>query len=112
MKGRRRVLADRGPSAAQPCVHPEDQILISVGSINQSPIQIHAKRTVALAAGRANSAEYGARVIPAAKLTNMDIANVDTAAKDIAENADIAFGAKVRMSKNVIAKNALEPLRQ
>ena len=55
--------------------------MISVGSINQSPIQIHAKRTVALAAGRANSAEYGARVIPAAKLTNMDIANVDTAAK-------------------------------
>ena len=32
--------------------------------------------------------------------------------KAIAENADIAIGAKVRMLENVIAKNAIEPLRQ
>ena len=49
---------------------------------------------------------------PVAELTNIDIANVDTAAKDIAENADIAIGAKVRMSKNVIAKNGIEPLKR
>jgi dihydroorotase len=54
----------------------------------------------------------GLASFPLAELIDIDIANVDTAAKDIAENADIAFGAKVRMSKNVIAKNALEPLRQ
>ena len=49
---------------------------------------------------------------PLADLIDIDIANVDTAAKDIAENADIAFGAKVRMSKNVIPKSAIEPLRK
>jgi hypothetical protein len=86
--------------------------LITVGSINQSPIQIHAKRTVALAAGRANSAEYEARVIPAAKLTNIDIANVDTAAKAIAENAKLAIGAKESMLENVITRNPIEPSRQ
>ena len=37
---------------------------------------------------------------------------MDTAAKDIAENADIAIGAKVRMSKTVIAKNGIEPLKR
>jgi hypothetical protein len=81
-------------------------------SINQSPIQIHAKRTFALAARRANSAEYGARVIPAAKLTNIDIANVDTAAKAIAENAKLAIGAKGSMLENVITRNPIEPSRQ
>jgi len=46
-----------------------------------------------------------ARVI--AELTNIDIANVDAAATAIAENADLALGAKVRMSENVIAKNGI-----
>jgi hypothetical protein len=34
-----------------------------------------------------------------AELTNIDIANVDTAAKAIAENADIAIGVKVGCSR-------------
>ena len=34
---------------------------------------------------------------PLAELIDIDIANVDTAAKDIAENAYMAIGAKVRM---------------
>ena len=55
------------------------------------------RRTVALAVGRVNSAEYGVASIPVADLTNVDIANVDSAAKDIAENAYMAIGAKVRM---------------
>ena len=54
----------------------------------------------------------GLASFPVAELTNINIANVDTAAKDIAENADNAIGAKVRMLENVIAKNAIEPLRQ
>ena len=70
------------------------------------------RRTVALAVGRVNSAEYGVASIPVADLTNVDIANVDTAAKAIADNDDIAIGAKVRMLENVIAKNAIESLRQ
>jgi predicted amidohydrolase len=49
---------------------------------------------------------------PVAELTNIDIANVYTAAKAIAEKADIGNGAKVRMSKNVIAKNGIEPLKR
>ena len=65
------------------------------------------RRTVALAVGRVNSAEYGVASFPVA-----DIANVDTAAKAIADNDDIAIGAKVRMLENVIAKNAIESLRQ
>jgi dihydroorotase len=54
----------------------------------------------------------GLASFPVAELTNVDIANVDAAAKAIAENADIEIGAKVRMLENVIAKNAIEPLRQ
>ena len=46
----------------------------------------------------------GLALFPAAELTNIDIANVDTAAKAIAENADIAIGARLRMSKNVISR--------
>jgi dihydroorotase len=54
----------------------------------------------------------GLASFPVAELTNIEIASVDTAAKDIAENADIAIGAKVRMSKNVITKNGIEPLKR
>ena len=45
----------------------------------------------------------GLASFPVAELTNIDIANVDTAATAIAENADMAIGAKVRMLENVIA---------
>jgi dihydroorotase len=57
-------------------------------------------------------ANTGLASFPVAELTNIDIANVDAAAKAIAENADIAIGAKVRMSENVIAKNGVEPLKR
>jgi dihydroorotase len=57
-------------------------------------------------------ANTGLASFPVAELTNIDIANVDAAAKAIAENADIAIGAKVRMSENVIAKNGIEPLKR
>ena len=46
----------------------------------------------------------GLASFPFAELTNIDIANVDTAAKAIAENADIAISARLRMSKNVISR--------
>jgi dihydroorotase len=57
-------------------------------------------------------ANTGLASFPVAELTNIDIANVDAAAKAIAENADIAIGTKVRMSENVIAKNGIEPLKR
>ena len=49
---------------------------------------------------------------PVPELYNVDFAQVDAAAKAIAENADMVLGAKVRMSENVIAKHGLEPLRR
>ena len=57
-------------------------------------------------------ANAGLASFPVAELTNIDVANVDAAAKAIAENVDIALGAKVRMSENVIAKNGSEPLKR
>lgn len=49
---------------------------------------------------------------PVPELYNIDYAQVDAAAKAVAENADMVIGVKVRMSENVIAKNGLEPLKR
>jgi dihydroorotase len=57
-------------------------------------------------------ANSGLASFPVAELTNINVADVGVAAKAIAENADIAIGAKVRMSENVIAKNGIEPLKR
>jgi dihydroorotase len=57
-------------------------------------------------------ANTGLTPFPVAELYNIDFAQVDACAKAIGENADIALGAKVRMSENVIAKHGLEPLRR
>jgi dihydroorotase len=57
-------------------------------------------------------ANAGLASFPVAELTNINIADVGSAAKAIAENADIVIGAKVRMSENVIAKNGIEPLKR
>ena len=50
--------------------------------------------------------------VPGPELYNIDFAQVDAAAKAVAENADIVLGVKVRMSENVIAKHGTEPLRR
>jgi dihydroorotase len=57
-------------------------------------------------------ANTGLASFPVAELTNINIADASSAAKAIAENADIVIGAKVRMSENVIAKNGIEPLKR
>src|SRR6266566_2215896 len=57
-------------------------------------------------------ANTGLASFPIAELTNINIADVGSAARAIAENADIVIGAKVRMSENVIAKNGIEPLKR
>src|SRR5437764_10468182 len=49
-------------------------------------------------------ANMGLAPFPVPELYNIDFAQVDTAAKAIAENADIVIGIKVRMSENVINK--------
>jgi len=50
--------------------------------------------------------------VPVAELYNTDFAQVDACARATAENADIALGAKVRKSENVIAKHGTEPLKR
>src|SRR6266480_140140 len=57
-------------------------------------------------------ANVGLTPFPVAELYNIDFAQVDSAAKAVAENADLVLGVKVRMSENVIAKNGLEPLKR
>jgi dihydroorotase len=57
-------------------------------------------------------ANVGLAPFPVPELYNIDFAQVDAAAKTVAENSDIAIGIKVRMSENVIAKNGTEPLKR
>jgi len=57
-------------------------------------------------------ANVGLTPFPVAELYNIDFAQVDAAAKAVAENSDMAIGIKVRMSENVIAKNGTEPLKR
>ena len=54
----------------------------------------------------------GSTAFPVPELYNIDFAQVEAAAKALAENADIVLGIKVRMSENVIAKHGLEPLKR
>src|SRR3954471_6259849 len=54
----------------------------------------------------------GLAPFPVAELYNIDFAQVDVAAKAVAENADMVLGIKVRMSEDVIAKHGLEPLKR
>ena len=57
-------------------------------------------------------ANIGLSAFPVGELYNIDFAQVEAAAKTLAENADMAIGIKVRMSQNVIAKHGIEPLRR
>jgi dihydroorotase len=57
-------------------------------------------------------ANHGLAGFPVPELYNIDFAQVDAAARTIAENPDLVLGTKVRMSENVIAKHGLEPLKR
>lgn len=57
-------------------------------------------------------ANHGLAGFPVPELYNLDFANVDLAARALAENRDIAIGIKVRMSENVVAQHGLEPLKR
>jgi dihydroorotase len=57
-------------------------------------------------------ANIGLGGFPVPELANIEFAQVDAAAKAVAENADIVIGVKVRMSENVIARHGLEPLKR
>jgi len=49
---------------------------------------------------------------PVPELYNIDYAQVEAAARAVAENADLVLGVKVRMSENVIARHGSEPLKR
>ncbi len=49
---------------------------------------------------------------PVPELFNIDYAQVDLAARAVAENADFVLGIKVRMSENVVARHGTEPLKR
>jgi dihydroorotase len=57
-------------------------------------------------------ANNGLAGFPVPELFNISYADVPTAAKALAENADVVLGVKVRMSENVIDKHGLEPLKR
>jgi dihydroorotase len=57
-------------------------------------------------------ANIGLAGFPVPELFNIAYADVATAAKALAENADMVLGIKVRMSENVIDKHGLEPLKR
>jgi dihydroorotase len=57
-------------------------------------------------------ANIGLTPFPVAELPTIDFADVDSAAKTVAQNADMVVGIKVRMSENVIGKLGIEPLKR
>jgi len=49
---------------------------------------------------------------PVGEELNADYLDVEAAARTVAENADVALGVKVRISKNVVGANGFEPLKR
>ena len=49
---------------------------------------------------------------PVGEELNLDYMDVEAAARTVAENVDVAIGVKVRISKNVVGGNGLEPLKR
>ena len=49
---------------------------------------------------------------PVGECLNIDYANVNLAAKTMAENEDVLLGIKVRQSKNIVGSNSFEPLKR
>ena len=57
-------------------------------------------------------ANFGLAGFPVGEMLNIDHAQVDAAARAIAENRDMVLGAKVRTSRPVVGQNGVEPLRR
>jgi dihydroorotase len=57
-------------------------------------------------------ASIGLAGFPVGEMRDIDYADVDLAAKTLAENADILLGIKVRETVSVVGSNGLEPLRR
>jgi dihydroorotase len=55
---------------------------------------------------------FGLAGYPVGEMLNMDYADVDLAAKTVAENADVVLGLKVRQSVSIVGENGFEPLKR
>jgi dihydroorotase len=49
---------------------------------------------------------------PVGEELNLDYLDVEAAARTVAENADVALGVKVRITKSIVGANGLEPLKR
>lgn len=49
---------------------------------------------------------------PVGEMLNIDYALVERCARTVAENRDVALGVKVRMTRDVVGDNGLEPIRR
>jgi dihydroorotase len=59
-----------------------------------------------------NISRIGLGGLPVGELLNLDYADVDAAARTIAEHPDVAIGVKVRQGQLMVGNNGLEPLRR
>ena len=57
-------------------------------------------------------ANFGLAGFPVGEMLNIDHADVEIAARTLAENADVVLGVKVRQSANIVGENGFEPLRR
>ncbi|BAT58329.1 dihydroorotase [Variibacter gotjawalensis] len=105
-----------GIPADELVAHQGTTTCVSAGDAGANNIAIFRRHIVAQTRTRllafVHIANFGLASFPVPELYNIDFAQVDAAAKAIAENADIVLGTKVRMSENVVAKNGLEPLKR
>lgn len=62
--------------------------------------------------GFVHIAMMGLAGFPVGECLNIDYANVDLAARTMAENKDVLLGIKVRQSKKVVGVNGFEPLKR
>ncbi len=90
--------------------------MVSAGDAGSSTFAIYRRYMAAQSRTRifafVHIANIGLAPFPVGELFVLDYAQTDTAARVLAENADIAIGIKVRMSQNVIGRNGLEPLKR
>jgi dihydroorotase len=90
--------------------------MVSAGDAGSSTFAVYRRYMAAQSRTRlfafVHIANLGLSAFPIGELYNIDFAQVDAAAKTLAENTDMAIGIKVRMSQNVIARNGIEPLKR
>ncbi len=89
---------------------------VSAGDAGSNTFAIFRRHIVAQTRTRlyafVHVANHGLSGFPVPELFNIDFARPESAARVIAENADIVLGVKVRMSENVVAGHGMEPLKR